>query len=120
MFALFRIPDPTTSNPPPPSPSYSRLTLFVGYATLHGNHFEPFIIGFAGQGIIETGIVPCGNLFCRSESRFLNGLTAGDAEARIARALRLCVGNHLREIYGEVLKESLPPRIADLMHRLDH
>ncbi len=47
-------------------------------------------------------------------------ITAGDAEARIARALRLCVGNHLREIYGEVLKESLPPRIADLMHRLDH
>ena len=43
-----------------------------------------------------------------------------DAERRIAHAMRLCVGNHLREMYGEVLKEPLPRRIADLLRPLDH
>ncbi len=46
-------------------------------------------------------------------------ISAGDVDARIARAIRLCVGNHLREMYGEVLKEPIPPRIANLLGRLD-
>ncbi len=46
-------------------------------------------------------------------------ISAGDADARIARAIRICVGNHVREMYGEVLKEPIPPKIADLLRRLD-
>jgi hypothetical protein len=46
-------------------------------------------------------------------------ITAGDAEHRLARAMRLCVGNELRKMYGEVLKEPIPRKIADLLHRLD-
>ena len=42
-----------------------------------------------------------------------------DADARIARAIRICVGNHLREMYGDLLNEPIPPKIADLLHRLD-
>ena len=47
-------------------------------------------------------------------------ITANDAEQRIARALRICVGNELRKTYGDVLKEPIPSKIADLLHRLDH
>ena len=46
-------------------------------------------------------------------------ITAHDAERRIARAIRICVGNHIREMYGEVLSEPIPPRIADLVRQLD-
>ncbi len=46
-------------------------------------------------------------------------LRADDAERRIARAIRICVGNHIREMYGEVLNEPLPPKFADLLRRLD-
>ncbi len=42
-----------------------------------------------------------------------------DADARIARAIRICVGDYVREMYGEVLKEPIPPRIAKLLRRLD-
>ncbi len=37
-------------------------------------------------------------------------ISADDADARIARAIRICVGNHVREKYSEVLKEPIPPR----------
>jgi len=47
-------------------------------------------------------------------------ITAGDAELRLARAMRLCVGNELRNLYGDVLEEPIPSKIADLLHRLDH
>ena len=47
-------------------------------------------------------------------------ITADDADARIARAIRICVGNHIREMYGDVVKEPIPPKIADLLRRLDH
>jgi len=46
-------------------------------------------------------------------------ISADDAERRVARALRICVGNHIREMYGEVLSEPIPPKIADLLRRLD-
>ena len=48
-------------------------------------------------------------------------ITADDADARIARAIRICVGNYVREMYCEVLKEPIPPRIANLylLRRLD-
>ena len=44
-------------------------------------------------------------------------ISADDADARIARAIRICVG--VREMYREVLKEPIPPRIAKLLRRLD-
>ncbi len=46
-------------------------------------------------------------------------ISAGDADARIARAIRICVGNHVREMYSGLLKEPIPPRIVDLLRRLD-
>jgi hypothetical protein len=46
-------------------------------------------------------------------------ITADDADARIARAIRICVGDYVREMYSEVLKEPIPPRIANLLRRLD-
>jgi hypothetical protein len=47
-------------------------------------------------------------------------ITADDTERRVARALRFCVGNELRKIYGDDLNEPVPPKIADLLYRLDH
>ena len=41
-------------------------------------------------------------------------ITADEADARIARAIRIAVGNYVREMYSEVLKEPIPPRIANL------
>ena len=46
-------------------------------------------------------------------------ISADDADARIARAIRICVRDYVREMYREVLKEPIPPRIAKLMRRLD-
>ncbi len=46
-------------------------------------------------------------------------ISADDADARIARAIRICVGNHIREMYGDVVKEPIPPKIANLLRRLD-
>jgi len=45
-------------------------------------------------------------------------ISADDADARIARAIRICVGDYVREMYSEVLKEPIPPRIAKLLRRL--
>jgi hypothetical protein len=46
-------------------------------------------------------------------------ITADDAEGRLARAMRTCVGNELKKMYGNLLSEPIPPRIAELMRRLD-
>ena len=46
-------------------------------------------------------------------------ITAREADARIARAIRIAVGNYVREMYSEVLKAPIPPRIANLLRRLD-
>jgi hypothetical protein len=46
-------------------------------------------------------------------------ISADDADSRIARAIRICVGNHLRGMYGGLLNEPIPPKIADLLRRLD-
>jgi Anti-sigma factor NepR len=45
--------------------------------------------------------------------------TVGNAEDRIARAIRERVGEHLRQMYSEIVKEPIPPRIADLLRRLE-
>jgi len=45
-------------------------------------------------------------------------ITADDAERRIARAIRICVGNG-GETYGDLLNEPIPPKLADLLRRLD-
>src|SRR5262249_45990888 len=46
-------------------------------------------------------------------------ITADNAERRVARAIRICVGKHLQKMYGEILKDPVPPKIADLLRRLD-
>ena len=42
-----------------------------------------------------------------------------DDERRMARAIRTRVGAHLQEMYSHLLVEPLPPKIADLLSRLD-
>jgi len=46
-------------------------------------------------------------------------ITADDTEGRVARAWRVCVGNEVRKMYGDVPSEPIPSKIADLLHRLD-
>ena len=42
-----------------------------------------------------------------------------DDERRMARAIRTRVGAQLQEMYSHLLVEPLPPKIADLLSRLD-
>ena len=46
-------------------------------------------------------------------------ISADDVDRRITRAIRICVGNHVREMYSEILKEPIPPKITSLLRRLD-
>jgi len=46
-------------------------------------------------------------------------IISGDVDHRFARAIRICVGNEISEMYSGVPKEELPPEIADLLRRLD-
>ena len=46
-------------------------------------------------------------------------ISADDTERRVARALRICVGNEVRKLYGDVPNEPIPSKIADLLHRLE-
>jgi hypothetical protein len=46
-------------------------------------------------------------------------ISADDVDDRIARAMRICVGNHVREMYSGILKEPIPPKITSLLRRLD-
>jgi hypothetical protein len=46
-------------------------------------------------------------------------ITADDTEGRVARALRICVGNEVRKLYGDIPNEPIPAKIADLLNRLD-
>ena len=46
-------------------------------------------------------------------------ITADDAERRLARAMRICVGNEVRKMYGDALDEPISPKIANLLHRLE-
>ena len=41
------------------------------------------------------------------------------SKRRVARALRICVGNEVRKLYEDVPNEPIPSKIADLLHRLD-
>jgi len=54
-----------------------------------------------------------GNAFCEWT------ITADDTERRVARALRICVGNEVRKLYGDVPNGPIPSKIANLLHRLD-
>ena len=36
-----------------------------------------------------------------------------------ARAIRTSIGSRLRDMYSELVQERLPPKIADLLSRLD-
>ena len=44
-------------------------------------------------------------------------IRADDADKRVA--LRICLGKHLQTTYSEFLREPLPPKITDLLRRLD-
>jgi hypothetical protein len=46
-------------------------------------------------------------------------ISADDVDVSIARAIRICVGNHIKKMYGDLLKEPLPPKIAELLGRLE-
>ena len=46
-------------------------------------------------------------------------IRADDADKRVARDLRISVGRHLQKMYGGLLNEPLPPKITDLLRRLD-
>jgi hypothetical protein len=52
--------------------------------------------------------VPCG-------MRFLNGQSV----LMMLTPIRICVGNEVRQMYNGVIKEEMPPKIADLLRRLD-
>ena len=47
-------------------------------------------------------------------------IKADDVDERIARAIRICVGRELQGMYRELLKEPLPSKITDLLHRLEN
>ena len=38
---------------------------------------------------------------------------------RVARALRICIGNEVQKLYEDVPNKPIPSKIADLLHRLD-
>ena len=44
-------------------------------------------------------------------------LATDDAEIR--SGIRASIGNQIREMYSDILKEPIPPQIADLLNRLD-
>jgi len=46
-------------------------------------------------------------------------ITADDIERWVARVLRICVGNEVRKLYGDVPNEPILSKIADLLHRLE-
>ena len=46
-------------------------------------------------------------------------ITADDTERRVARALRICIGNEVRKLYRDVPNEPIPSKIADLLRRVD-
>jgi hypothetical protein len=46
-------------------------------------------------------------------------ITADNAERRLARALRICVGNELQKMYGDTVSEPIPSKIAALLGRLN-
>jgi hypothetical protein len=47
-------------------------------------------------------------------------ISAEDVDVRVANAIRICAGDHIRNMYSDLLKEPLPPKIAELARRLDH
>ena len=87
-----------------------------GYSTLPGNDFESTVVRWHHPSRGWTMRVS--NLQERNALSEWT-ITADDAERRIARAIRTRVGNHLQEMYRHLLSEPLPPKIADLLRRLD-
>ena len=46
-------------------------------------------------------------------------IPADETQRRVARAMRICVGNEVRKLYGDIPNEPIPTKLADLLHRLD-
>jgi hypothetical protein len=46
-------------------------------------------------------------------------ISSGDVDPHFVRAIRICVGNEVRQMYSDVIKEEMPPKITDLLRRLD-
>ena len=63
------------------------------------------------------GAVPDNGCAVPDEFRGWN-IPADDAQSRIARAIRKCVGRELQGIFSPVLKEPIPPKLADLLRKL--
>jgi hypothetical protein len=84
-----------------------------------GNNFEPAAINLVG-GIALIGECAMWESNLRERNAFYEWtITADDTERRFARALRICVGNEVRKLYGDVPNELIPSEIAALLHRLD-
>jgi len=85
---------------------------------IHGNDFEPARINPIGIALIGDCAMWESNL--REWNAFYEWtVTADDTKRRVARALRICVGNEVRKLYEDVPNEPIPSKIADLLHRLD-
>jgi hypothetical protein len=82
-----------------------------------GNDFEPAAINPVGS-IALSGMWAMWEPSLREWGAFYER-NGDDTERRVARALRICVGNEVRKLYGEVPNEPIPSKIADLLHRLD-
>ena len=52
-----------------------------------------------------------------TKSIFYWRILAKDADR--ARVIRTSIGSRLREMYSHLIQERLPPKIADLLSRLD-
>ena len=93
----------------------------------HRNNFEPAAINLGGIALIGDCAMGKSNLRERNAFHDLRErnafyewtITADETARRAARALRICVGNELRKMYGDVSNEPIPAKIANLLHRLD-
>src|SRR5262249_55147147 len=102
------------------SPFSSTLSLSESLLpTFCRNHFQPVRIEPSHRSKSRSCAVQ--ELTGRERHRFSEwAITADDAERRIARALRKCVGSEVRKMYDDVRNEPLPPKLADLLRRLGH
>jgi hypothetical protein len=70
--------------------------------------------GLFGQDIKENR--PMQQIKARRESW---PSTQEEVDAWLSRSIRLSVAEHICEVYGGVVEEKLPPRIAELLRQLD-
>ena len=96
------------------------MTFFGRIPDIRGNKFELAIIGSWDRwhGLIGDCAMRETNLAERNAFSEWT-ITADDANRRIGRAIRICVGNHIRQMYAECLNEPIPPKLVHLLLRLD-